>query len=359
MRPKTLKIDEIRTDGDTQVRCQLDEQTVSDYADAIKRGETLPPVIVFDDGSAKWLASGFHRVAGHRAAGKREIAAEVHQGTREDARWFALGANKANGLRMTSADKAHAIRLALKTRPDLSNRAIAEHIGCDDMTVSKYRKELESTAEIRQSGKRTGLDGKTRSLPDDPPPVVDDPPPSIDDAPPVVDDGPSSLCSCCDAPCDEGKDCNVCNAGIGMKTKPTAGLAHPAKEPAGGRDAAPAGSPSIPRDQAGNEIPRPEIIAAFRRVDELTAICTALSRIKAQVLDLCEKHDPLVADIVATAFETDCNNARRHVADAKPYAVCPYCGGDGCQACKSRGWVSETTWKMSPEDMRKAMGAVK
>ena len=42
---------------------------------------------------------------------------------------------------------------------NLSNRQIAEHVGVSDFTVRKYRNELEATARISQSEKRTGRDG--------------------------------------------------------------------------------------------------------------------------------------------------------------------------------------------------------
>ena len=41
-------------------------------------------------------------------------------GTREDALWCALGANRAHGQRLTSADKKHAIELALEAWPEQS-----------------------------------------------------------------------------------------------------------------------------------------------------------------------------------------------------------------------------------------------
>ena len=47
-----------------------------------------------------------------------------------DAIWFALGANRDNGDRLSKNDKKNAVLLALKTWPDRSERDIAEQIGC-------------------------------------------------------------------------------------------------------------------------------------------------------------------------------------------------------------------------------------
>ena len=46
-----------------------------------------------------------------------------------DAIWFALGANRDNGDRLSKNDKKNAVLLALKTWPDRSERDIVEQIG--------------------------------------------------------------------------------------------------------------------------------------------------------------------------------------------------------------------------------------
>ena len=65
----TLRVDLIRTDGGTQVRQQLDDAAVKDYTRATQGNVLLPPVVVFHDGTAYWLADGFHRLAAARRAG--------------------------------------------------------------------------------------------------------------------------------------------------------------------------------------------------------------------------------------------------------------------------------------------------
>jgi hypothetical protein len=47
-----LSITDIRTDGGTQPRLQLDMAVISDYAEAMASGATFPPITVFYDGSA-------------------------------------------------------------------------------------------------------------------------------------------------------------------------------------------------------------------------------------------------------------------------------------------------------------------
>jgi len=157
----TLRIDDIQRDGGTQPRAQLDGVTVSEYADAMERGNEFPPVKVMHDGDNYWLYDGFHRVRAARKIGLEKIDADVEQGTKEDAQWASLAANKRHGLRRSQADKRRAIKRALKGwGTDKSDREIARHVGCDHKTVGKYRDEQERTGEIPQSEKRTGADGR-------------------------------------------------------------------------------------------------------------------------------------------------------------------------------------------------------
>jgi hypothetical protein len=152
-----LKIDDIRRDGGTQPRASIDYQAVQDYADAMRDGAKFPPVVVFYDGSQYWLADGFHRVEAALLEGREEVAADIHQGTVEDAQWFSFGANKTNGIRRDNRDKQRAIQTALKhpKSQGLSDREIARHLGVHHDTVSEWRKRLEASVGIRQIETRT------------------------------------------------------------------------------------------------------------------------------------------------------------------------------------------------------------
>src|SRR6476661_4358033 len=109
----TLPLDAISINGGTQSRVSLNEATVAEYAEFIRLGGDLPPVIVFEDGSSIWLADGFHRFHAHRAAGAMEIACDVRPGTKRDAILFSVGANASHGLRRTNEDKRRAVMTLL------------------------------------------------------------------------------------------------------------------------------------------------------------------------------------------------------------------------------------------------------
>jgi len=83
----------------------------------------------------------------------------VEQGTKEDAQWASLAANKRHGLRRSQADKRRAIKRALKGwGADKSDREIARHVGCSNNTVSRMRRSL---CESHSQPERTGADGRT------------------------------------------------------------------------------------------------------------------------------------------------------------------------------------------------------
>lgn len=348
-RPRRIHIDAIRTDGDTQVRAAIDDQTVADYAAAIDRGEKLPPIVAFHDGAAYWLADGFHRLFAYRRHGDTILDVQVLQGTKRDAAWHALGANRTNGLRMTNADKAKAIQIALRLKPDQSDRSIAEHIGCDHKTVARGRAELSATGEIPQSETRQSLDGRRRPA-TQPRLAVVQPPREDDlptDCPSREDDLPP------DCPSEEDNPPTT-------DPQQTAGTdAGRATDGAPGDDAQPSGdapirtdepppATSTPTDRLGNPITDARIAEAFSRDHELVELSTVAGRLKKAVLDAVDEHDPLFADIVRGQFQADITNVRRQIENARPYAICPYCGGERCRACGQRGYVNQINYSAAP-----------
>jgi hypothetical protein len=295
-----LKLTDIHIDVKLQARCKFDGHTVIDYADAIKGGAELPPVIVFDDGKVKWLADGFHRVAAHkRIPGKNDIEADVRKGTRADAAWYALGANREHGLRLSNADKQRAVKLALKARPNESSRAIAEHIGVSHVYVEKRRQVVTVTTSTKA---RTGRDGKQYP----PTPAVAVGPGRYDMSPVIADDPPPV---------------------VSHERPPV-------------------------KDQLGTIITVAQVADIFWRDDELVEITTALDRIKTAVLKQVEAKDPLFTCLTASAWKADITNTRNGINAARPYAVCPACEGKGCKDCQKRGWLNKLSYGAVPLDKR-------
>lgn len=141
MTPKQISLRDIRIDGGTQSRVELNNTTVEEYSEAMADGVQFPPVVVFFDGASHWLADGFHRYFGADQAGLEEIAADVRNGTQLDAQLFSFGVNSDHGLRRTNADKRKAVTGALNHPVSCkwSNSQIAKHCGVSDKTVAAVR----------------------------------------------------------------------------------------------------------------------------------------------------------------------------------------------------------------------------
>ena len=146
---KVLNIANIRIDGGTQARVELNQEVVKDYAEKMRDGEKFPAVVVFFDGSAYWLADGFHRYFATKSNATVSIEAEVKNGTQDDAIFFAWGANGKRGLSMTAEDYRNIIYAMLRhpEHKKMSNAAIAKHVGVSKMTVGRVKATLETKDE--------------------------------------------------------------------------------------------------------------------------------------------------------------------------------------------------------------------
>jgi len=106
---KSLPVDQIRTDGDTQNRRSVNDETVADYAEIWKNDPPpFPPIDVFHDGADYWCADGFHRLHSAISANRVIISCKIHKGGARDAFLFGCHANARHGLRRTNADKRFA-----------------------------------------------------------------------------------------------------------------------------------------------------------------------------------------------------------------------------------------------------------
>lgn len=157
MTTQDLRIADIRTDGGTQMRVQLDLATIAEYTDAMQRGDVFPPVVVFYDGADYWLSEGFHRLDASKHVERETISADVREGSREDAIIAACAANATHGLRRTNADKRNAVETMLKLRPTWSNQEIARRCAVSPSTIATVRESLSlQVGEIDRQVTRNG-----------------------------------------------------------------------------------------------------------------------------------------------------------------------------------------------------------
>lgn len=146
---KIIKLKEIRLDGDTQQRVEINEEILSEYSEAMKCGAKFPPITAFFDGVSYWLADGFHRFHAQVATGFVDTECEILEGTKRDAKLFSFGANRNHGLRLTNADKNKSVSVMLNDSewsawPD---EKIAKQCGVSREFVNRLRNRLKVTSQ--------------------------------------------------------------------------------------------------------------------------------------------------------------------------------------------------------------------
>lgn len=158
---RAVALGAIRLDGGTQCRAALDMDHIEALVEAIDGGVSLPPLVVFHDGSDFWLGDGFHRYHAMQRLERREAWAKVLSGTRSDAIRYALSANSTHGLRRTNADKRRAVEIALKEFPSLSSQELSRVCAVSHVFVEKVRR-----VEQPEAADRVGRDGKVYPAPE-------------------------------------------------------------------------------------------------------------------------------------------------------------------------------------------------
>jgi len=136
-----IPLSKIRIDLNTQMRTKTDDDTVKEYIDVL---DDLPPITVFEVDGEYVLVDGFHRYAAYKQAGRDTIPCEILQGTLDDAREYACGANRAHGLRRNDGDKRKAVEEFFKIpgRDTLNNSEAARKLGVSVPFIKKVRDEL-------------------------------------------------------------------------------------------------------------------------------------------------------------------------------------------------------------------------
>jgi hypothetical protein len=125
---RLVKLENIRLDGGTQFRDQIDQNKVKEYADCKREGDEFPPLKCTFDGLNYWLWDGFHRYFADQAVGFKEALVEYKPGTQEDAQDLALGANNDHGLPRNPATKRKQVETAL---------SLERHAGKSDREIAK------------------------------------------------------------------------------------------------------------------------------------------------------------------------------------------------------------------------------
>ena len=112
---RSIALSAIRIDGGTQPREAIDEATVDEYAEAMRKLSRFPPLVTYHDGVDTWLADGFHRYLAAKRIEASALEVDWRVGTLESAKIYAACANRTHGLRRTAGDKRRAVEMVLST----------------------------------------------------------------------------------------------------------------------------------------------------------------------------------------------------------------------------------------------------
>ena len=125
---KTVKLADIRIDGGTQSRVDIDPHWVHDILENLKNNIEYDAVEARFDGVYYWLTDGFHRYHAHTQLGVKEIQVAYLPGTQFDAQLDSYKANSKHGKPRTRADRQRSVENALANPliEDKSNYAIAK-----------------------------------------------------------------------------------------------------------------------------------------------------------------------------------------------------------------------------------------
>jgi hypothetical protein len=95
------------------------------------------------------------------------------------------------------------------------------------------------------------------------------------------------------------------------------------------------------------------------RADEVAALMREVSALKGKILGLLDNEkDPIYSVVDKSVVDAAFTNVYGQLKNAKPYAVCPHCGGGDrgamkrCTACSGNGWLSEFGYRRVPKELK-------
>jgi hypothetical protein len=163
MSPLRLPLSALRFAKDDWARVALNEERVDTFAALYKEGADIDPIQAVPDGEGTYrLVNGVHRTRGAVQAGCTEIDVVLLSRDADESIGdfvFRLGVETANRstLPLTRKEQQRAVLRLLKTRPEMSHRAIARLIGISHDTVDRWASGV--------------ADSATNELGEQPPPI--------------------------------------------------------------------------------------------------------------------------------------------------------------------------------------------
>lgn len=129
--------------------------------------------------------------------------------------------------------------------------------------------------------------------------------------------------------------------------EPTTPSPGPTPGPGRGREFLDCVGRAVPKDAKKAD----GVVDALSRIDEFKALMQDISRFKSQVLQAIDE-DEVYVHMDKARWKQECESLYAAVKFATPYAICPYCWGDGCKNCRDSGWLGKDAYERVPEEIR-------
>lgn len=105
-------------------------------------------------------------------------------------------------------------------------------------------------------------------------------------------------------------------------------------------------------DRCGRAIPTDHVRAAFEQRQRFVELTTIIARLKQSLHAIA--NDPVGVYILPQEIDDRTRDLRNLITYGTPYALCPYCDGGMCKACRHSGWMPEKMYEQN-----KAAGGAK
>lgn len=158
---QTLRLEQVSLHDKLQPRAVIDEDVIQSYSEDMSSGDVFKEIDVFFDGDNYWLADGYHRYHAYSRIGQSDVSCNVYIGDFNEARKYALRANKSHGTRRNKTDIKRALELALdlwiETERNESKllptqKELASLVGCSQQVTSKHWEYLLSSVQNTTHG---------------------------------------------------------------------------------------------------------------------------------------------------------------------------------------------------------------
>lgn len=160
---ETVSLSALVRDRRLQCREGMNDDTIDEYAEAMKRGVPFPEVTAVRHKEQLLLVDGWHRARAAERAGFDTIEAEIIDGSWSLAVELAAAANAGHGLRRSNTDKRRAVLLLLE-QPNLcqlGGRALGDKARVSHTFVNQIRREFGlKTGEVLTAQRRSEIEGE-------------------------------------------------------------------------------------------------------------------------------------------------------------------------------------------------------